>query len=75
MTDPIVTATASRVRGCWILEIVCPHCGRRHTHGGGDGPVPSAGHRVAHCRHPRARGYFIVLDVDNSAEVRHDDLC
>ncbi len=41
----------------WAITIpVCPHCRKRHTHGGGTGPAPwtnektrSAGTRVPHC--------------------------
>lgn len=63
MTDPIVTAIARQVRGCWILELTCPHCGETHTHGGGADDTPSLGHRVAHCRTGHGRGYFIELDA------------
>lgn len=69
MSDPIVTATVRRGRECWIIEIICPHCGQRHQHGGGDGLIAQGGHRVAHCHHLRGRGYFIELAEE--AEVRH----
>jgi hypothetical protein len=59
--DPIVIATAHRVRGVWIIKVICPYCGGKHTHGGGDGPVPHVGHRIAHCRDGTTRGYFIKL--------------
>jgi hypothetical protein len=61
MLNPIVIATARRGRECWFLEIVCPHCGQRHQHGGGDGLVPQSGHYVAHCRNSTGKGYFIEL--------------
>ena len=47
---PVAYATATRGRECWGLTIAfCPFCGRVHRHGGGDGPAPVFGHRVAHC--------------------------
>lgn len=71
MTDPIVIATnVRRGRECWILKITCPHCGKTHTHGGGDGPAPHGGHYVAHCLSLPRRGYFIDLG-DQKAKVRH----
>jgi hypothetical protein len=34
----------------WAVTVErCPLCGKRHHHGGGDGPEPALGHRVAHC--------------------------
>ncbi|MDQ3227521.1 MAG: hypothetical protein M3Q50_12920 [Chloroflexota bacterium] len=40
----------------WELTVVrCCYCGRRHYHGGGNGPTPLLGFRVPHCldgRHP-----------------------
>jgi hypothetical protein len=74
MTDPIVFVTPRRGRECWILELTCPHCGEIHRHGGGDGLVAQGGHRVAHCRENRGRGYFINLDADKQGGC-HDDLC
>ena len=46
---PKVKTRAIRHRGIWDLYIICPYCGRRHHHGGGDGDVPNLGFRVAHC--------------------------
>jgi hypothetical protein len=71
--DPIVFATSRRVRGVWIIKLTCPHCGEKHTHGGGGGLVPHGGHRVAHCRNSTGKGYFIKLAEE--AEAQHDDLC
>jgi hypothetical protein len=46
----VVTAERSPRSGIWILTVArCPFCGKRHSHGGGDGPEPALGHRVAHC--------------------------
>lgn len=36
--------------GVWLLVITCPYCGKKHTHGGGDGIKPSLyGFRAPHC--------------------------
>jgi hypothetical protein len=44
----------------WAVTIEsCPLCGRTHHHGGGDGPEPALGHRVAHCV-DRAGGYELI---------------
>ena len=74
---PTVTATARLVRGVWLLKLVCPHCGKTHIHGGGGGPMPFGGHRVAHCEEPPNGGYFIELPdwlEEQKAKVRHDKL-
>lgn len=47
---PIVRLTL-RVDGGWGIRAVCPWCGRWHAHGGGTGPLPYFGHRVADCGH------------------------
>lgn len=33
----------------WTLTLQCPYCGDPHMHGGGSGPEPDYGYRVAHC--------------------------
>lgn len=45
----------------WVLVIdTCPHCGRTHRHGGGEGLRPSYGHRAAHCGgNTIGRGYWL----------------
>ena len=50
-STPITLAAARRSArdGVWDLRTVCPHCGRLHTHGGGDGLAPVGGHRKALC--------------------------
>jgi hypothetical protein len=73
LITPTVTATSRRVRGVWIIKLTCPHCGEKHTHGGGTGLVPHGEHRIAHCRDGTTRGYFIKLAEE--AEAQHDDLC
>jgi hypothetical protein len=45
-----VTAKATwENEGVWTLEVVCPICGEKHFHGGGNGAEPDLGYRVAHC--------------------------
>jgi hypothetical protein len=74
MLNPIVIATARRGRECWLLELTCPHCGEKHTHGGGDGPVPQGGHRVAHCRNSTGKGKGYFIELAEEAEVQHGKL-
>jgi hypothetical protein len=49
---PVLLVRARRVRGAWILTGRCPYCRMRHQHGGGSGPTPNLGLRVAHCTYP-----------------------
>lgn len=63
---PRVPVTAERSdRGLWTLRLKhCPYCGKKHVHGGGDGPEPSGGHRASHCRDLGTRsaaGYVLVI--------------
>lgn len=62
---PTVIGRAEKSRGYWSLSILCPHCHRTHTHGGGNGSKPDAGHRGAHCGENRNEtshlGYFIEV--------------
>lgn len=47
-----IPVTARWGWSCWLLTfaVPCPFCGRRHSHGGQDGPKPDGdGHRGAHC--------------------------
>jgi hypothetical protein len=48
---PKIEVKAKRARGAWLLIVEkCPYCGKKHTHGGGDGKLPgSYGFRVPHC--------------------------
>jgi hypothetical protein len=64
--SPLVPVRRSR-SGRQLIVDRCPHCFERHHHGAagerGCGPGRSIwhGHRVAHCRDPRAEdGYFLV---------------
>lgn len=62
-SPPLAHATAKRGRdGVWGWTVaVCPHCGQKHAHGGGDGEFPAfLGHRVSHCRTGRNAGYILV---------------
>src|SRR5215217_8896749 len=52
METPLASVTvawSSRSRYWAVTVERCPLCGKRHHHGGGDGPEPALGHRVAHC--------------------------
>ena len=65
MTD-IATAKLVKVKrhpgGVWDLQVLCPHCGKIHFHGGGSGENAAdyLGHRVAHCLNRDNPGYEIV---------------
>lgn len=43
-----------------LVRVRCPYCGRIHTHGWPYGETGQPGHRVAHCKAGRSRGYEIV---------------
>lgn len=43
-----------------VIVPVCPLCGKRHVHGGGDGETPILGDRANHCVDGRG-GYQLVL--------------
>jgi hypothetical protein len=65
---PVVEAIVRRTRDCWELIVeVCPFCGKRHQHGGGDPALPlklgSPGGSVAHCNvdgQVSIQGYILV---------------
>jgi hypothetical protein len=65
-TVPLVLAPAVLVRERWGWRWVipkCPHCGRKHTHGGGapgEDPRAYLGGRVAHCGTGEWREYTLV---------------
>lgn len=44
-----VTFMTLRLDGGWGIRATCPWCGKAHSHGGGTGPLPYFGHRVADC--------------------------
>lgn len=65
LAAPIVPAVAHRSRpgAAWSLIVAkCPHCGRRHLHGGGVGEQPEGGHRIAHCVAGGRVGYVLALE-------------
>jgi hypothetical protein len=43
---PVMYATKEHSRGVDLFRFDCPMCGKRHTHGYGEG------HRIAHCTNP-----------------------
>ncbi len=48
----------------WALTVLrCPYCGRRHYHGGGNGPTPLLGFRVPHCLDGPHPDYELVLEA------------
>lgn len=53
--------TAKRARdGVWDLVVEhCPYCGKRHSHGGGNGEQPFYGNRLSHCLN-NERDYELV---------------
>ncbi len=64
-TIPTVAGQLTRGETCWQLVIDrCPHCGRKHVHGGGPiGERPYGGHRVSHrLNKGRNPGYTILID-------------
>ncbi len=65
---PEVVARAKRCRdGTWGLIVACPHCGREHMHGGGDGERPGLyGHRYSHCE--GSPSYRLVPEVGQETE-------
>ena len=48
--DALVSVVWSARSRYWAVTVErCPFCQGKHYHGGGDGPEPALGHRVAHC--------------------------
>lgn len=45
--------------GDWVVTVLCPYCGRPHTHAAPKGPHEDPGFRIAHCRLDR-QGYQVV---------------
>lgn len=60
-TGPIapIEAIYRESNGTWRYRASCPHCNHTHMHGGGAGPVPAFGHRVADCLN--GGGYVLVI--------------
>jgi len=64
-----------RADGIWDLIIpLCPYCGKRHTHGGGDGSVPFYGPRVSHCRNLAISREDELIPGPRAAKSTLDDL-
>ena len=55
----------------WVLTLDrCPHCGRPHTHGGGDlSHPPALGHRLSHCVTRRPLDYELVSSIEEEVET------
>jgi hypothetical protein len=74
--DPTVTAEVKWVAplrrgfdGVWRLTVACcPFCGGKYFHGGGAGPAPHIGHRVADCG-KGASGYYLALPPPPAALI------
>jgi hypothetical protein len=73
MTDVTISAPITRLRrsgsyrgALWLVEIMCPLCGRPHTHTAGASPMtPILGYRMARCnpndkRNDKDEGYVIT---------------
>jgi hypothetical protein len=60
---PVVPVSVVAHHNFWQLTIEeCPHCGKTHTHGGGDlASPPFGGHRISHCYGPSNPGYILEL--------------
>jgi hypothetical protein len=53
----------------WAVTVeLCPLCGERHHHGGGDGSEPALGDRVAHCN--QHRGDYELVETAASITAR-----
>ena len=72
-TVPLAAAVLVREGGLWYWQIVrCPHCGRRHHHGGGSknqDPRDFLGPWVSHCG-TGWREYWLVDGDEAPARVR-----
>jgi hypothetical protein len=62
---PTFKVVATRQGPGWRITYVnpCPHCRKRHYHGGGDGPEPFMGNGVwsSHCPFSRGEPVKLVL--------------
>ena len=48
----------------WSVTVLrCPFCRRKHYHGGGDGPEPLLGSRVAHCVDGPGGTYDLIAET------------
>ncbi len=46
--------------GVWGVTVICPYCGLRHLHGGGNGDKPKLGSRLSHCMDRPAQLYRLA---------------
>ena len=58
---PQVSTYAQRRDGVWNLFILCPFCGDRHEHGGGNDATPGLGSRLSHCSHGTQRSEYVLV--------------
>jgi hypothetical protein len=64
------TAVWSARSGIWSLTVErCCFCGKRHHHGGNDGPEPDLGARQSHCITGEG-GAYILIEAPESIEAR-----
>ena len=57
--DPNVIGVRS---GYSLVEVVCPHCGKVHSHGyGKDMLVGPGSHRTGHCVGDRKGDYWVTV--------------
>jgi hypothetical protein len=55
----------------WAVTVErCPLCGRKHCHGGGDGPEPDLGWRASHCL-THYEHYYLVETAASLAARQH----
>ena len=62
---PRVEARAIRSpsTGVWCLRVICPFCGKKHWHGGGDDDKPFYGYRVSECL-IEGRDYNLIPEIE-----------
>src|SRR5215212_1903368 len=65
---PVSVVWSSRGRYWAVVVERCPLCDRKHFHGGGDGPEPALGARVAHCH--EHRGSYELVETAASRAAR-----
>ena len=65
---PVTVAWSTRSHYWAVTVERCPLCGRKHYHGGGDGPEPALGHRLAHCI--QHTGGYELVETEASIAAR-----
>ena len=69
--NDLITVKGQWVRGksgVWTIRVICPFCGKHHSHGGGDGDTPYAGHRASDCA--STGGYMLPEYVQDQTQER-----